>query len=92
MTEVTVKTVYESGLLPLPNAAIKQMPQGSGVWKLKDGKPSLTPVKLGDTSLDGNVQILDGLAAGDEVVIHSERDLNEGARIKVVNQLVGKPK
>jgi len=38
------------------------------------------------------VQILDGLAAGDEVVIHSERDLNDGARIKVVNQLVGKPK
>jgi HlyD family secretion protein len=92
MTEVTVKTgATQSGLL-LPNAAIKQMPQGSGVWKLKDGKPSLTPVKLGDTSLDGNVQILDGLAAGDEVVIHSERDLNESARIKVVNQLVGKPK
>lgn len=92
MTEVTVKTgAAQSGLL-LPNAAIKQMPQGSGVWKLKDGKPSLTPVKLGSNSLDGNVQILDGLAAGDEVVIHSERDLNEGTRIKVVSRLVGKPK
>jgi len=92
MTEVTVKTgAAQSGVL-LPNAAIKQMPQGSGVWKLKDGKPSLTPVKLGSNSLDGNVQILDGLAAGDEVVIHSERDLNEGTRIKVVSQLVGKPK
>lgn len=91
MTEVTVKTgAIQSGLL-LPNAAIKQMPQGSGVWKLKDGKPSLTPVKLGSASLDGNVQILDGLAAGDEVVIHSERDLSEGARIEVVGQLVGKP-
>jgi len=92
MTEVTVKTgAAQSGLL-LPNAAIKQMSQGSGVWKLKEGKPSLTPVKLGYTSLDGSVQILDGLAAGDEVVIHSERDLNESAHIKVVNQLVGKPK
>jgi HlyD family secretion protein len=92
MTEVTVKTGAAQSGLQLPNAAIKQMPQGSGVWKLKDGKPSLTPVKLGSTSLDGSVQILDGLAAGDEVVIHSERDLNEGARIKVVSQLVGKPK
>ncbi len=92
MTEVTVKTgATQSGLL-LPNAAIKQMPQGSGVWKLKDGKPNLTLVKLGDTGLDGTVQILDGLAAGDEVVIHSERELNEGARIKVVSQIVGKPK
>jgi HlyD family secretion protein len=92
MTEVTVKTGATQSELLLPNAAIKQMPQGSGVWKLKDGKPSLTPVKLGSTSLEGNVQILDGLAAGDEVVIHSERDLNESARIKVVSQLVGKPK
>lgn len=92
MTEVTVKTgTAQSGLL-LPNAAIKQTPQGSGVWKLKDGKPSLTPVKLGSTSFDGSVQIRDGLAAGDEVVIHSERDLSEGAHIKVVSQLVGKPR
>ena len=92
MTEVTVKTgATQSGLL-LPNAAIKQMPQGRGVWKLKDGKPRLILVKLGDTGLDGTVQILEGLAAGDEVVIHSERELNEGTRIKVVSQIVGKPK
>ena len=32
------------------------------------------------------------LAAGDEVVIYSERELNESARIKVVSQLVGQPK
>jgi HlyD family secretion protein len=92
MTEVTVKTgTAQTGLL-IPNTAIKQMPQGSGVWKLKEGKPILTPVRLGSTSLDGSVQILDGLAAGDEVVIHSERELSEGARIKVLSQLVGKPK
>lgn len=92
MAEITVKTgSAQSGLL-LPNAAIKQMPQGNGVWKLKDGKPSLAPVKLGNTSLDGQVQILDGLAEGDEIVIHSERDLGEGGRIKVVSQLVGQAK
>lgn len=92
ITEVTVKTGAAQSALVLPNAAIKQMPQGAGVWKLKEGKPSLFPVKLGSISLDGNVQILDGLVAGDEVVIHSERELAEGARIKVVSQLVGKPK
>lgn len=92
MVEVTVKTGGgQSGLL-LPNAAIKQMPQGSGVWRLKDGKPSLTPVKLGGSSLDGNVQILDGLALGDEVVIYSERELSEGVRIKLVSEFVGKPR
>lgn len=92
MSEVTVKTeAAQSGLL-VPNAAIKPMPQGSGVWVLKDSKLVLTPVKLGSTSLEGNVQILDGLAAGDEVIVHSERELREGARIKVVSQLEGKPK
>lgn len=92
MTEVTVKTGPTQPGLVVPNAAIKQMPQGSGVWKLKDGKPTLIPVKLGSSSLDGSVQIVDGLVAGDEVVVHSERDLAEAARIKVVSQLTGKSK
>lgn len=92
MTEVTVRTgVTESGLL-IPNAAIKQMTQGQGVWKLEDGKPNLTPVKLGNSSLDGKIEILDGLAAGDVVIVHSERDLSENVRIKVVDQLAGKVK
>ncbi len=92
MTEVTVKTGPTQPGLVVPNAAIKQMPQGSGVWKLKDGKPTLIPVKLGSSSLDGKVQIVDGLVAGDEVVVHSERDLAKAARIKVVSQLTGKSK
>lgn len=92
MAEVTVKTGAAQSGLVVPSAAIKQMPRGSGVWTLKEGKPSLTPVKLGNTSLDGSVQILDGLAVGDEVLVHSERDLSEGARVQVVSQLVGKPK
>ena len=59
-----------------PNTPSNWMPQAAA-WKLKGRQPSLTPVKLGDTSLDGNVQILRyGLATGDEVVIHSEHDLN----------------
>lgn len=92
MAEVTLSTgVAESGLL-VPNAAIKQMPHGRGVWKLKEGKPNLTPVRLGSSSLDGKVEILDGLAAGDEVIVHSERDLSENVRVKVVHQLAGKAK
>jgi hypothetical protein len=71
------------------NAAIKQMPKVAGLEAREQAQPD--PGEAGQQP-DGNVQILDGLVAGDEVVIHSERDLNEGARIKVVSQLVGKPK
>lgn len=89
MAEVTVQAgTAQSGLI-VPNAAIKQMAQGSGIWTLKEGKLSLTPVKLGNTSLEGSVQILGGLTAGDQIVIHSERELSPEARIKVVSHLAG---
>ena len=35
---------------------------------------------------------VEGLKAGDEIVVYSERDLNDGSRIKVVASLTGKSK
>jgi len=92
MAEVTVQTAAHQTGLTLPNAAVKQTPQGAGVWKLRDGKPALVAIKLGSSSLDGLVQVLDGISAGDEVVVHSERALSEGARLKIVEQLAGQRK
>ncbi len=89
MAEVSIQTSAGGPALVLPNAAIKQSAQGTGVWKLDDGQPRWLAVKIGNTSLDGAVQILSGLTAGDEVVVHSERELTEGRRIKVVTQLTG---
>ena len=76
--------------LTLPNAAIKQTPQGPGVWKLQDGKPVLAAIKVGQSGLDGVVEVLSGIAEGDEIIVHSERELREGGRIKVVEQLAGR--
>ena len=89
MAEVTVQTAANQSGLTLPNAAIKQMPEGSGVWKLRDGKPVFVAIKLGTSTLDGSVQVLEGLGAGDEIIVHSERELSEGGRVKVVEQLAG---
>ena len=89
MAEVTVQTAANQSGLTLPNAAIKQMPEGSGVWKLRDGKPVFVAIKLGTSTLDGAVQVLEGLGAGDEIIVFSERDLSEGSRVKVVEQLAG---
>lgn len=90
MAEVTVRTGSEKSGLRVPNAAIKQMPQGSGIWKITEGKLALIPVKLGDANLDGDVLIVAGLSVHDEIVVHSEQALTEGARIKVVDQPAGK--
>lgn len=92
MAEVTVQTAAGQSGLTVPNAAIKQTPQGAAVWKLEDGKPILVAVKLGNASLDGFVQLVAGLASGDEIIVHSERELSEGGRVKIVEQLAGPKK
>lgn len=92
MAEVTVQTAAMPARLMLPNAAIKQTPDGAGVWMLREGKPTLVRVKLGSSGLDGAVQVLEGLSAGDEIIVHSERELYEGGRVKVVAQLAGQAK
>ena len=92
MAEVTVQTAANQSGLTLPNAAIKQTSQGTGVWQLRDGKPAFVAIKLGGSSLDGLVQVLEGLGAGDEIIVFSERELSEGSRVKVVEQLAGQRK
>lgn len=91
MAEVTIQVVANKPGLTLPNAAIKQAPH-AGVWKLQDGKPTFVAIKLGGSSLDGLVQVLEGINSGDEIVVYSERELSEGGRVKVVEQLVGQRK
>jgi HlyD family secretion protein len=36
------------------------------------------------------VQVLEGVKAGDEVVVYSEKELGAGSRIKVVESLAGR--
>jgi HlyD family secretion protein len=45
-------------------------------------------VRLGVSSLDGQVQVLKGLKAGDTIVVYSQKALTSGARVKVVDALV----
>lgn len=92
MAEVTVQTLVSKATVTLPNAAVKHTAQGTGVWMLQDGKPAFATVRLGNTGLDGEVEILGGLREGDAVIVHSERELSAGKPIKVVDQLAGTPK
>ncbi len=47
------------------------------------------PVRVGQTSLDGQTQILDGIREGDRIVVHSDRGLAAGMRISVTDSLTG---
>ena len=45
-------------------------------------------MQLGAHSLDGQVQVLNGVKAGDEVVLYSQKAMSAGARVQVVDALV----
>lgn len=92
LAEVTLTLPRSASALLLPNASVKRRGDELGVWR-RDGKTALrfVPVRLGAASLDGRVQVLQGLAAGDEVVVHSEKDLSDASRVTVVASLAGQP-
>jgi HlyD family secretion protein len=58
------------------------------VWRLGQDGLRFVPVRSGVSGLDGQVQVLEGLKAGDQVVAYSEKELTEGARFRVVDALV----
>ncbi|MCD8536122.1 MAG: hypothetical protein LRY56_00830 [Burkholderiaceae bacterium] len=41
------------------------------------------------SDLDGNVQVLDGLAEGDEIVVYSDAELKADSPIRVVADIAG---
>lgn len=87
LAEITLQLAVTPRSLLLPNAAIKRRNGQTGVWVLDAGTLRFAPVRLGQASLDGQVQVLDGLAAADRVVIYSEKEIDAQSRIQVVQNL-----
>ena len=88
MAEVTLQLPQTGTALLVPNASIQRQQGQTTVWRLEDGKPVSVPVLLGASSLDGQVQVLEGLKAGDTIVVYSQKALAPNARVKVVDGLV----
>ena len=83
LAEVTVVLPVASHVLFVPTAAIKEFKQQHGVWRVVDGKTRFQPVATGIDTLEGQTEIVKGLAPGDEVVVYSPTDLLEGMKVKV---------
>lgn len=74
----------------IPNAALRTVDGRQGVWKLgEDGALAFVPLTLGRGDLDGWVQVAQGLAAGERVVVYSEKALGARSRIHVVDRIAG---
>jgi len=89
LAEVTVALAPLAAATVIPNAAIRREGNQAGVWRLVDGEPQFVAVKLGRSDLDGNVQVLEGLAEGDRIVVYSAQALGPRTRIKVVERIPG---
>lgn len=89
LAEVTVLLPALPDAPTIPNAAIRTFEGQRGVWKLADGELAFAPIKLGRADLDGNVQVTQGLAADDRIVVHSEKALSPSSRIQVVERIAG---
>lgn len=89
LAEVTVALPALAACPVIPNAAIQRIAGRLGVWQITKGDLHFTPVILGAADLEGQVQVLEGLDIGDQVVLYSAKDLTPRSRIDVVDHIPG---
>ncbi len=89
LAEVTVALPALPDAPVVPNASVKRVDGKIGVWVLQNGALAFAPIKAGASDLEGRVQILDGLAPSDRVIVYSQRSLGAHTRVKVLSHLPG---
>ncbi|MDE2401192.1 MAG: efflux RND transporter periplasmic adaptor subunit [Burkholderiales bacterium] len=89
LAEITVQLPALPAAPVIANGAIRTVDGRRGVWKLVGDALAFTPVTLGRSDLDGRVQVTKGLAAGDRVVLYSEKALTARSRVHIVERLNG---
>jgi len=67
----------------IPPAAVQRGSQGTFVYRIDEGLVKVVVIKTGTTS-SSRVEVLEGLSAGDQVVIDGVDRLREGAKVEVV--------
>lgn len=87
LAEVTITFPVIASALTIPNAALRKIGVEDGVWQLHGNRLKFQPVRIGERTLDGKLQVLSGLAQGDRMIVHSERELHEGDKVSIVESL-----
>jgi len=87
LAEVTIALPGIANALFLPSAAVRRTQGQTGVWRIADGKVMFVPVRIGVQTLEGQSQVVDGLAPGDAVVLHALQELRAEEKIRIVETL-----
>ncbi len=90
LAEVTLALPATASAVLLPNASLQRQGDQVGVWRVDGGSLRFASVRTGKASLDGQVQILEGVKAGEQVVVYSARELTAASRISVVETIAGR--
>jgi HlyD family secretion protein len=76
-------TIWQSdNALQVPLGALFRSGGQWAVFRVVDGHAALTPVRIGQMNA-ANVQIADGLKAGDMVILHPSDQITDGAAIQI---------
>lgn len=78
------------GALSVPVDVVQFGNQGNYVYVVRDGKAHIQTVKLGASASD-RVQVVDGLQAGEQVVLEGMDSLRDGSWVKIVAPVEGDP-
>lgn len=90
MADTTIRIPPTPQALTVPNASLRSLGAKRGVWVRAGGRLRFAPVQVGAEGADGDVEILQGLKEGDEVLVYSERDLEVDDKVRVVKSLEGR--
>ncbi|MEO6352635.1 MAG: efflux RND transporter periplasmic adaptor subunit [Burkholderiaceae bacterium] len=87
LAEITITYPVIASALTIPNAALHNIGLQDCVWQLREGRLRFQPIRTGERALNGKVQVLSGLAKGDRVIVHSERELRADDQVSIVDSL-----
>ena len=88
LVEVTVALAPTAVGPVVANASLQRIDGRLGVWLVENGRLRHQAVTIGDSDLEGMVQVRAGLRGGETVVVHSQRALAAGSRIRIVERLL----
>jgi membrane fusion protein (multidrug efflux system) len=85
LARVTFRLAPREDVLLVPGTAVLENPRGAVVYVVRDGKANLRPVERG-MSYQGRIEITNGLAVGDSVVVAGGTMLRDGASVRVIQR------
>lgn len=85
--DVTIQLPVVENALYVPAAAVKTIDGADCVWVVKNEKVHSRKVKTGVQTVEGEVQILEGLEKDKTVITYSKAQLVEGTKVRLVPTL-----